>query len=424
MNVLDNLLPAPPPHKGVRRIISRHEAEKLLPKACEGEMDPYFPNRGVSCGEEHLKYLLQVVWPLLQAYRSVIVGQGSMTTYTLLGMFAVGDRDPDHMGSGHVFYLGLPGTGKSLLAKVPQKVVHAITKRIQGTVDLLPADITGSNMVQIDNVTGHRKLEFIKGPIFANILLFDEASRTPARGLSGLLESMSEGQVTVNGVTYPADPFVIATGNPIESEGVHKLPDALLDRVMFQTLARPFTASDYKQILKRTRTFYKTILPEITDYSKVVEARNFFHETIHVSAEIEDFISNLAEVINSVDHSGLLTDLRAKLKLTADEAIIKPGSMIVSGRGVAHLEGAARALAALRYRNYLILADVHKVLLPVIRHRTHFTPNALSSLTRGEVRSELTEQFGRSGKTEMSEYILAEIIRTAWDHTPTKHKGG
>jgi len=143
---------------------------------------------------------------------------------------------------------------------------------------------------------------------------------------------------------------------------------------------------------------------------------------LHKSMKAPEFINEGEQWLNSEPLT--LADLKGKLKFTADEAIIKPGSMILSGRGVAHLEGAARALAALRYRDYLTFADVQKVLLPVIRHRTHFTPNALSTLTRNEVRGELVEEFKRSGKTEMSEYLLKEIIRVAWSHASVSRKKG
>jgi MoxR-like ATPase len=396
-------------------VITREEAQKFLLPGYE--MDPYFPKGGVTCGPEHLRYVLQVGYVLLVEYRRVIVGQRAMTTYTLIGMLAVGDRDFDHSGAGHVFYLGLPGTGKSLLAKVPQNVVAAVTARIQGTIDLMPTDITGNYIVQIEKETQQRFFEFKKGPVFSNILLFDEGPRTPARAQSGLLESLSEGTVTVAGVTHGgADPFMIMTGNPIESEGQHQMSDALRDRLMFCVLAEPFTARDYTEILRRTRTFNKMKLEPIADYNKVIEAREFFHDTVYVAPQIEDFIGSLAKTINEVDHLGLLQDLRTRTNYSDNDEIIKPGSAILSGRGTPHLEGAARTLAALRYRNYVTLADVHKVLLPVIRHRTHFTANALFHFPEA-IRAELKADYaGRAGKTEASEYLLKQIINVAWSH--------
>lgn len=403
----------------VHPLITREEAEKFLLPGYT--MDSYFPKRGVTCGHEHLRYVLQMAYPLLISYRKVIVGQRAMTTYTLLGLLSVGDRDPDHLGAGHIFYLGLPGTGKSLLAKVPQKVVQAITSRIQCTIDLMPADITGNEVIQIDKDTQRRFFEFRPGPVFSNILLCDEIPRAPARSHSGLLEPLSEGTATVAGVTHVgADPFMIATGNPIESEGQHRLPDALIDRLMFCVLAQPFTARDYTEILRRTRMFHKMVLEPVTDYNMVKEGRRFFHDTVHVPAEIEVFIGHLAETISAVDHLGLLKNLRARTKYSDNDELIKPGSMILSGRSVPHLEGAARTLAALRYRNYVTLADVYKVLLPVIRHRVQFTSNALFHFPES-LRAELKVKYaGRAGKTEASEYLLEEIINAAWSHVASK----
>lgn len=404
-------------------LVKADEARAFLPPEFQDRMDPYFPKEGATCGSEHLQYVLGVAWPLLLSYRDVIVGQRAMTTYTLIGMLAAGDRDPDHLGAGHIFYLGLPGTGKSLLAKVPGRVVQAVATRIQGTVDLLPTDITGNRIIQLNPKTGDRHFEFKQGPIFGNIVMFDEAPRTPARSFSGVLEATSEGTVTVAGETHRgAEPFMILTGNPIESEGQYQLPDAMLDRVMFQVLAEPFTANDYTEILRRTRMFHKVELPTVSDYKKVSEARMFFHETVHVSDEITDFIGALAETINVVDHMGLLADTRKLANYSDDDEIIKKGSMILSGRGAPHLEGAAKALAALRYRNYVTHADILKVFLPVIRHRVRFSSTALALFPEA-LRPILKEKYaGRSGKTEAIEYLLAKIADATWSHV-TKKRG-
>lgn len=400
------------PLKDRCRLVSKEKAQSLLPDQYKDRMDPYFPEEGAPCGEEHVNYMLKVVYPILLEYRSILVGQYGPTLVTLLGSIAVGDRNLGHRGPGHVHFRGLPGTGKSLLGEIPRKVVNADFKRVQGTIDLLPADITGGNIIQIDEKTERRFLQFIKGPIFSDILLIDEISRVLARSLSGVLEMMSEGTVTVGGVTHQVTTHVIATSNPDESAGSQELPDSLEDRFMFETVAELFTRSQYAELLKRTRDFAtKRIIP-VASYEDVVKARLFFHETIHVSEEIRDFLGGLAEVLNRVDHNGLLKEQRTRLQFSDHESIVRPDRMVLSGRGILHLEGAACALAAMRYRNYVTLSDVYKVLPPVIRHRTHFTPYALAA--HDVVQEDLIREFGRAGKTTMAEYLLRHVIHAAW----------
>ena len=396
-----------PPPKTKNRLITREEAERFLPRQYADRMDSYFPKGGVTCGEEHLQYVLGVAYPILREYRDVVVGQSGPSMYTLLGDFAIGDRDLDHSGPGHVHFVGLPGTGKSLLGKVPEKVVGASFKRIQGTIDLLPADIIGTNILQV-NEKRERYFKFIHGPIFSEKLLFDEISRVSARSLSSVLQVMSEGAVTAYGVTHPNNPHIIATSNPDESAGVQKMPDALEDRFMFEVHAEPFTEEQFAELQVRAEAFDKRKFEPVADYSYVIKARLFFGESVHVSDEITDFIGALAVALNRIDHGGLLARLRLRLQFSDDESIVRSDRMILSGRGILHLRGAARSLAAMRYRNYVTLDDVRKVLREVIRHRTHCTSHALNA--HDMVRGELIEKFGRSGKTAMEGYLLREII--------------
>ena len=400
------------PPKMRHRPVLLQEAEQFLPPQYAGKMDPYFPKEGTTCGEEHLKYVLGIAYPILREYRDVVVGQSGPTMFTLLGDFAIGDRDLDHSGPGHVHFVGLPGTGKTLLGKVPAKVVGARDDRIQGTVDILPADIIGARIIQV-NEKGERYFKFIPGPIFTDKLLFDEISRVSARSLSSTLQVMSEGAVTAYGVTYPDNPHIIATSNPDESAGVQKLPDALEDRFMFEVHAEPFTKEQFVELQVRAEGFINRKFEPIASYDDVIKARLFFGETVYVSDEITDFIGALAVALNRIDHGGLLARLRTRLQFSDDESIVRPDRMVLSGRGILHLRGAARSLAAMRYRNYVTLDDVRKVLREVIRHRTHFTPHALNS--HDMVRDELIGKFSRSGKTAMEGYLLREVIDIAWN---------
>lgn len=416
---------AAPPPRGRRRHISRAEAEKLLPKDSDGVMDAYFPKRGATCGEEHVRNVLRGPYAFMHGCARRMVAQRGMISWSGIGLFAFGDRDSKHFGAGHTALLGQPGSGKTLLAKTAEEILQMDPKRIQGTIDLMPSDITGTSVLDIDE-NGKRYFKFVKGPIFAKYLIVDEITRISMRSQSAFLEAMSEGQVTWGGVTYQADPFIVATSN---EEGVEKLLDALSDRLMFQVRVKPFTAADFTEILYRTQDFQRVNLAPVCDYKAVLEIRQFFHDTVHVSAEMRDFMGKLADTIGTIDGTGLLRHIREKLGFTANDPFLKPGSWPLSGRSITHLEGAARVLAAMRYRDYVTFADVYKVLLPIIRHRTHFMPNALSSGARemlqytdtgGQLHSELWDRFRGTGRTEMAEYLLSEIIAAAWAHVTPK----
>lgn len=403
-------------------LITKEEAQKfLLPGYA---MDDYYPKQGTICGRQHLEYYFKVIWPLISAYRSVIVGQKAMTTYSLLGMFAVGDRDLDHISAGHVFLIADPGTGKTLLASVPKKVLRAKATRIQGTADLLPGDYTGGHILQIDPETERKYFEFIPGPAFGEIQLFDELSRTSPKMQSALLQVLCEGTITVAGKTYAVNPFMIMTGNELESEGTHKPADALMDRVMFQVRATPFSIDERIEIIRRTDKFRQIKLDQVADYAVVEEAREFFHEHVVISPEIQEFIARLSDTLNKADQLGLFEDLRAKFYFGDDEEILNPRAAILEGRGMLHLAGAAKAMAGvLRFRNYVTLADVQKVLLPVIRHRTRFMPGAIEEF-REKMRKDLARRFsGKAGRTEMHEYLLGELARRAWAHVLLDMKG-
>src|SRR5437763_14973747 len=155
---------------------------------------------------------------LLREIRKAIVGQDEVVEQVLLALFA----------GGHSIITGVPGLAKTLLVRTIASVLDLSFKRIQFTPDLMPAHITGTEIIEEDRATGHRAMQFIPGPIFANIVLADEINRTPPKTQAALLEAMQEGNVTVQGQTYPLPRpfFVMATQNPIEMEGTYPLPEA------------------------------------------------------------------------------------------------------------------------------------------------------------------------------------------------------
>lgn len=378
--------------------------------------DPYFKRVAgrAECSDKHLEYMFRIVWPLIASYRKVIVAQKAMTTYTALGMFAVGDRDLNHLGAGHVLYEDFPGKGKTILAGVPAIVLgasfggmvvgeerrRAFYGRVQADPEKTPTDYTGNRMIDID-AEGKRYFRLVPGPAFADIQLIDEVNRLSADTMSILLEILSEGTLTIFDKTYKVNPFVLFTMNPIETEGTRKLLEALTDRIMFKITGEWFCAKHFADILERTNE-YKRIrgeLQQVCEMTTVHEIREFFHESIYVDPDVrQNVFGRFAEISNDPHRFGFLQSLEDQFK----DRVVRSG---LSGRGVAHWEGAAKTLAAFRYRDYVIPEDALKVLLPVLRHRMRFTPGALEFFT---------DLWRFPEKSAAIDRIILQLIREAW----------
>src|SRR5438128_7958175 len=192
-----------------------------------------------------------------QELGKVIVGQDQVVEQVLTAMFC----------QGHVLLVGVPGLAKTLLVKTISDVLHLSFKRVQFTPDLMPSDITGTEVLEEDHTTGKRAFRFVKGPLFANMILADEINRTPPKTQAALLEAMQEHRVTAGDQTYelPEPFFVLATQNPIEQEGTYPLPEAQLDRFMFMTIVRYPTADDEVLIMKQATSGYRAELARILD---------------------------------------------------------------------------------------------------------------------------------------------------------------
>ncbi|MDQ3687391.1 MAG: AAA family ATPase, partial [Acidobacteriota bacterium] len=194
--------------------------------------------------EELLDKLSEARAGLLREVRKAIIGQDAVIEEVLLSLFV----------GGHTIISGVPGLAKTLLVKTIASVLDLSFKRIQFTPDLMPADITGTEVIEEDRTTGRRKMQFIRGPVFANIILADEINRTPPKTQAALLEAMQEGNVTVQGMSYelPRPFFVLATQNPIEMEGTYPLPEAQLDRFMFNVRIGYLPEEDEVAVVKAT----------------------------------------------------------------------------------------------------------------------------------------------------------------------------
>jgi len=216
-----------------------------------------------------MKTDIAAVENLHQAYSSikkeigkVIIGQDKVIEQLLISL----------LSSGHCLLVGVPGLAKTLLISTLAEVLNLNFNRIQFTPDLMPSDITGTEIIEEDHTTGKRQFRFVKGPVFANIILADEINRTPPKTQAALLQAMQEHEVTAAGDTYRLDEpfFVLATQNPIEQEGTYPLPEAQLDRFMFNVIVDYPSADEEREIVKSTTTTVSYKLERILSAEQIV----------------------------------------------------------------------------------------------------------------------------------------------------------
>src|SRR6266481_4789385 len=200
---------------------------------------------------------------IITQVRKVIVGQEEVIDQVLVALFV----------GGHCLITGLPGTAKTLLVRTLAQALGLEFRRIQFTPDLMPSDITGTDIIEEDPTTGRRTWTFVPGPIFANVLLADEINRTPPKTQSALLEAMQERSCTVRGNQYTINPpfFVLATQNPIELEGTYPLPEAQLDRFIFNTLLDYLSPEDEMKVLDLTTTVKTAKVEPVTTAEEIID---------------------------------------------------------------------------------------------------------------------------------------------------------
>lgn len=280
--------------------------------------------------------------------RRIIVGQDDVVEHLLLTLLV----------GGHCLITGMPGTAKTLLVRTLADALGLTFKRVQFTPDLMPTDVTGTDIIEEDITTGHRRWTFVPGPIFGNVLLADEINRTPPKTQAALLEAMQEHSVTVRGTTHLLQPpfFVLATQNPIELEGTYPLPEAQLDRFLFNVLLDYLNAADEMEVVDRNTT--RVDQPRIDACTNAAEIIGFQWLVRQVPLS-EQTRRQAVELVRATRPN----------EANAPEAVRKYVRYGASVRATQFLCLAAKARALMDNRYHVILEDLHALALPVLRHR-------------------------------------------------------
>jgi MoxR-like ATPase len=292
----------------------------------------------------------EVAGRLERELAKAIVGQQRVLREILIAFLA----------GGHCLLRGVPGLAKTLLIKKLAEAVDLKFNRIQFTPDLMPSDILGAEVIEEDRATGKRMIRFIKGPIFANILLADEINRTPPKTQAALLEAMQEYQVTVNGVRFELDRplFVLATQNPIEQEGTYPLPEAQLDRFMFNVVIDYPSADEERRILAATTGLADPRMTVVATGDEIED----LHSVVREVPAAENAIDYATRIVRATRPAGPASD-------GAPDFIRKWVRWGAGPRAGQALLLGAKASALLERRSVVALEDIRAVALPVLRHR-------------------------------------------------------
>ena len=303
---------------------------------------------------EAVEFLKEARQTLIKEIEKVIVGQHEVVDQLLTALFS----------RGHCLLIGVPGLAKTLLISTLARILDLEFRRIQFTPDLMPSDIIGTEIIQEDGSTGERSLRFLRGPVFANVVLADEINRTPPKTQAALLQAMQEYKVSVGGVTYDLEQpfFVLATQNPIELEGTYPLPEAQLDRFMFNIYV------DY---------------PELDEEVEIVLSTTSAREPQLKSAMSGAEILRLQEIVRRVPAAKHVVEYAVKLvRSTRPDCDSCPDSVKgwiswgAGPRASQYLVLGAKARAVMHGRYHISCEDIRAVARPVLRHRILTSFNA------------------------------------------------
>lgn len=301
----------------------------------------------MSSDQQLAQKLIEAQQKIKKEISKVIVGQDEVVEELLLSIFT----------QGHCLIVGVPGLAKTLLVSTLAKTLDLEFNRVQFTPDLMPSDITGTEIIQEEKGTGERHFKFMPGPIFSNVVLADEINRTPPKTQAALLQAMQERKVTVGGKTHlvPEPFFVLATQNPIEQEGTYPLPEAQLDRFIFQINIGYPTHDEEKKIVERTTKFIDT---EPTGILNAAEIK-----------ELQKIVRQVPAADSVIDYAVRLVRATRPQEPNAPEAIKKWVGWGAGPRASQSLILAAKARTLLKGNTAVSIEDVKALAHPVLRHR-------------------------------------------------------
>jgi MoxR-like ATPase len=291
---------------------------------------------------------------LTDGISKVIIGQKPVVEQLLMALFS----------RGHCLLVGVPGLAKTLLVSTVARVLHLSFKRVQFTPDLMPADITGTDILQDDPETGRRRFVFLPGPLFANLILADEINRTPPKTQAALLEAMQEGHVTAGGQTYrlPEPFFVLATQNPIEQEGTYPLPEAQQDRFMFNIRVEYPSRAEEIMIMKATTGTAKPEVAPVLDGKQILRYQEAVRQVV-VGDHVFQYAADLVRATRPKEPG-------------VPKWVPELVSWGAGPRACQYLILGGKARAVLHGRVHVTTDDVRAVAYPVLRHRIMTTFHA------------------------------------------------
>jgi MoxR-like ATPase len=341
---------------------------------------------------------------LTEAYRriveqlgKVIVGQQQTIEQLLIAMFA----------RGHCLLVGVPGLAKTLLIRTLAGTLSLEFNRIQFTPDLMPADITGTEIIQEDRATGQRGYRFVRGPLFANVILADEINRTPPKTQAALLEAMQEHQVTVGGQRHvlPEPFFVLATQNPLELEGTYPLPEAQLDRFMFQVRINYPSQEEELEIIRRTTADEKVQVEPTLDGPQIMRLTQIVRR-IPIAEHVARYALRLVRATRNKQPE-------------APEFVRRYVLWGAGPRASQYMVLGGKARAALHGRPYVSLEDIRAVARPVLRHRikTNFLADS-EDVTAESIIGRLLECTPLDAENSHVSTGYAQVLRSADSGAP------
>jgi MoxR-like ATPase len=321
----------------------------------------------------------------------VIVGQDRVVGELLTAMFC----------GGHSLVVGVPGLAKTLLISTIARTLSLGFSRIQFTPDLMPSDMTGTEVIEEDKTTGTRELRFVKGPIFSNVILADEINRTPPKTQAALLEAMQERQVTAGGVRHPLPQpfFVLATQNPIEQEGTYPLPEAQLDRFMFNITIEYPEEEQELQIVKQTTALHDVQISTVLGGEDVIRIQNLVRQ-VPVADHVARYALRIVRATRVKDNPNPLPIVRNYLAWGAGP------------RASQYLVLGAKAHAILTGATHVMPEHIRAVALPVLRHRiiTNFNAEA-DGVTPDAIVTTLLDEIAVESAGEQTQRQMDAVLR-------------